>query len=100
MAYADVSSPGYCLVPPTITMQFVVLDCIGKDREDMTVRAAPDVKLYTVRQVAAIMNISESKVWQLTRSGELESVKIGWSRRVVAASVNAYIKRLAAGGAR
>ena len=66
----------------------------------MTVRAAPDVKLHTVAQVAAIMNISESKVWQLVRAGELDSVKIGWSRRVVAASVDAYIKQLAAGGAR
>ncbi len=64
----------------------------------MTVRAAPDVKLHTVAQVAAIMNISESKVWQLVRAGELDSVKIGWSRRVVAASVDGYIKRLAAGG--
>jgi excisionase family DNA binding protein len=66
----------------------------------MTVRAAPGVKLYTVPQVAVMMNLSESKVWQMVRSGELDSVKIGWSRRVVAASVDAYIKRLANGRAR
>ena len=65
----------------------------------MNVRAAPGVKLYTVAQVAVIMNLSESKTWQLVRSGELPSIKIGWSRRVVAASVDAYIKKLAAGGA-
>ena len=65
----------------------------------MNVRAAPGVKLLTVPQVAVMLNVSESKVWQLTRTGELESVKIGWSRRVVAASVDAYIKKLAAGGA-
>jgi len=65
----------------------------------MNVRAAPGVKLYTVAQVAVIMNLSESKTWQLVRSGELDSVKIGWSRRVVAASVDAYIRKLAAGGA-
>lgn len=66
----------------------------------MTVRAAPEVKLYTVRQVAVMLSLSESKIWQLTRSGELDSVKVGWSRRIVAASVDAYIKRLqAAGGA-
>ena len=64
----------------------------------MTVRAAPGVKLDTVPQVAVMLNLSESKIWQLTRSGELESVKIGWSRRVVAASVDEYIKRLATGG--
>jgi excisionase family DNA binding protein len=62
--------------------------------------SAADVKLNTVRQVAAQMNLSEAKVWQLVRSGDLDSVKIGWSRRIVAASVDAYIKRLqAAGGA-
>jgi len=66
----------------------------------MTARAAPEVKLHTVGQVAVMLSISESKVWQLVRSGELDTVKIGWSRRVVAASVDAYIKRLAAGGAR
>jgi excisionase family DNA binding protein len=54
------------------------------------------MKLYTVTQVAVIMNLSESKIWQLVRSGELDSVKIGWSRRVVAASVDAYIKKLGA----
>ena len=64
----------------------------------MNVRAAPGVKLYTVAQVAVIMSLSESKIWQLVRSGELDSVKIGWSRRVAAASVDAYIKKLAAGG--
>jgi excisionase family DNA binding protein len=65
----------------------------------MSVRAAPDVKLHTVRQVAAMLNVSESQVWKLVRSGELDSVKIGWSRRIVAASVDEYIRRLAAGGA-
>jgi excisionase family DNA binding protein len=63
----------------------------------MNVRAAPGAKLYTVAEVAMMMRISESKVWQLVRSGELTSVKIGWSRRVVAASVDVYIKKL--GGA-
>lgn len=64
----------------------------------MTVRAAPGVKLLTVPQVAVMLSLSESKIWQLTRSGELDTVKIGWSRRVVAASVDEYIKRLQAAG--
>ncbi len=62
----------------------------------MTARAAPEVKLHTVGQVAVMLSISESQVWKLVRAGELDSVKIGWSRRVVAASIDAYIKRLAA----
>ena len=66
---------------------------------EMNGRAAPGVKLYTVPEVAVMMRISESKIWQLVRRGELDSIKIGWSRRVVAASVDAYIRKLAAGGA-
>lgn len=65
----------------------------------MTARAAPEVKLHTVGQVAVMLSLSESKVWQLIRSGELETVKIGWSRRVVASSVDSYIKKLRAEGA-
>ena len=65
----------------------------------MTATAAPGVKLYTVPQVALMLSLSESKVWQLTRSGELETVKIGWSRRVLASSVDSYIRRLRAEGA-
>jgi len=60
----------------------------------MTATAAPGVKLLTVPAVAVILSLSESKVWQLTRSGELETVKIGWSRRVLASSVDSYIKKL------
>lgn len=59
----------------------------------MSVRATPDVKLHTVAEVAVMMRISESQVWKLVRAGELKSMKIGWSRRVVAESVDAYIKR-------
>jgi len=63
-------------------------------------KAAP-VKLYTVAEVAVMMRLSESKIWQLVYSGELDSIKIGWSRRVVATSVDEYIKQQlqAAGGA-
>ena len=79
----------------------MVVGCTGKDRR-MSVRAAPGVKLYTVAQVAVMMSISESQVWSLVRSGELESIKIGWSRRVTAEGVDAFIRKQAqaADGAR
>jgi excisionase family DNA binding protein len=59
----------------------------------MSTRAAPPVKLLRAREVAVQMGISESQVWALVRSGELESIKIGWSRRIPADAVDKYIKR-------
>ncbi len=43
-----------------------------------------------------MLSVSESKVWQLVREGELDTVKIGWSRRIVAASVDDYTLEFAA----
>jgi excisionase family DNA binding protein len=61
-------------------------------------------RMYTIPEVAEMCRLSVSQIWALTRSGEIRSVKIGWSRRVPADAVDEFIKGLereqpAAGGA-
>ena len=53
-----------------------------------------DRRLYRVEEVARIMQIGRSKVFDLMRSGELASVKIGGSRRVPASAIDHYLDRL------
>jgi excisionase family DNA binding protein len=76
----------------------VVVGCTGEGTENMDVKAVPDVKLLTVPQVAVMLNLSDSKVWHMVASGELDSVKIGWSRRLAASTVDGYIKSLQTAG--
>ncbi len=60
--------------------------------------------LYTVAETAGLLRLSESKVWQLIHKGKLDSLKIGWSRRVPASAIEQFIRdgvaaEQAAGGA-
>jgi excisionase family DNA binding protein len=52
--------------------------------------------LLRPEQVARVLNIGRSKVFDLIRSGELRSVKAGGSRRVSATAVREYVARLEA----
>jgi excisionase family DNA binding protein len=54
--------------------------------------------LYKVRDVARLLSLGESKVWELVARGEIESVKIDGARRVRPGAVEAYVERLSAGG--
>ena len=44
-------------------------------------QAAAEPLLYTRRQVAALLNLCEKSVWQLTRDGRLPAVRLGRSVR-------------------
>jgi excisionase family DNA binding protein len=55
--------------------------------------------LYRVEEVAQALKVGRSKVFDLIRSGELMSVKIGGSRRIPAESVQQYVSRLIADAA-
>jgi excisionase family DNA binding protein len=55
-----------------------------------------DRRLLTIPEAAERLRLSDAKTWQLTRTGELRSIKIGWARRVPAEAVGEYIDRLAA----
>ena len=53
-----------------------------------------DVRLLTVVEVARILGIGRSKVYELLYSGELKSVKIGASRRVRYSDLRDYVRYL------
>ena len=50
--------------------------------------------LYTPNQTARIMGISRAKVYNLLKSGELNSIHIGRSRRISNAHVTQFIQSL------
>jgi excisionase family DNA binding protein len=49
--------------------------------------------LLRVPQVAKMLDVSEVTVWRLVGSKELESIKVGRSRRIDPEAVDAYKKR-------
>ena len=50
--------------------------------------------LATPDEVAASLRVSRSKVYELMRTGELQSVKIGGSRRVTWDALRDFVHRL------
>jgi excisionase family DNA binding protein len=50
--------------------------------------------LFTAEQAAASLAICRTKVYELLRMGELDSVQIGASRRIPAAALAEYVERL------
>jgi excisionase family DNA binding protein len=52
--------------------------------------------LLTVEETAEVLHIGRSKVFDLIRCGDLDSVKIGRLRRVPADAVDAFMVRLVA----
>ena len=53
-----------------------------------------DRLLYRVPEVAVILNIGRSKVYELFSSGDLESVKIDRIRLVRSSDLRAYVDQL------
>lgn len=56
-------------------------------------------QLLTVDEVAKTLNLGRTKVYELLRSGEIESVTVGSSRRIATAAVDEFIDRLTERGA-
>jgi len=50
--------------------------------------------LFTPKQAASVLSISRSSVYNLLRSGELGSIRIGRSRRIAQVHMNRYIDQL------
>ena len=55
--------------------------------------------LLTAEEAARALRVGRSKVYELMRSGQLRSVKIGGSRRVSAAALAEFVARLEADAA-
>ncbi len=49
--------------------------------------------LYTPKQAAGALGIGRSKLYELLRDGELESIHIGSSRRIPAGALDEFIDR-------
>jgi excisionase family DNA binding protein len=54
----------------------------------------PEMKvLISVEEAAAMLSLGRTLVYQLVMRGELRSIKIGSTRRVIASSLQEYIGR-------
>jgi len=60
----------------------------------MEVHMDPDRMLYRVEEAAAVLALSRHRLYELIRSGELPTVKIGNLRRVPMQSMVAYVDGL------
>ena len=49
--------------------------------------------LYKVETAAGLCDMGSSKFWELVTAGEIESVKIGRSRRIPAEALKKWIER-------
>ena len=52
--------------------------------------------LYTVQEASSVLKMSRSRLYQLMKSGELPSVKIGRSRRLRRQDLAVYVNSLEA----
>lgn len=69
----------------------------GKDRHPRRRsrrRSAVNPLLLTPEEVAEALHVGRTKVYDLLRTRELSSVKVGGSRRIPATAVLDYIERL------
>jgi len=73
-------------------MQSWTQECPAEHHGD--VKSSARTLLLTVEQAAAALAIGRTKTFELIRTGELESILIGASRRVPTQAVEAYVLRL------
>jgi excisionase family DNA binding protein len=52
------------------------------------------LQAYTVEQVAEMLHIGRDKVYELIRTGQLRSIKIGKSRRITEEQLTEFIASL------
>jgi excisionase family DNA binding protein len=63
-------------------------------REDEKVRLSVTPLLLTAEQAASAVSICRTKVYELLRTGQLESVQIGSSRRIPVDALDEFVLRL------
>jgi excisionase family DNA binding protein len=59
-----------------------------------TGRRIVNVVVYTVEEAALVLKISRWKIFELIRTNQLRSVKIGGLRRIPHVAIDEYIARL------
>jgi excisionase family DNA binding protein len=63
----------------------------GPEREN---RGPVSVVVYTVEEAAQVLKISRWKIFDLIRTNQLRSVKIGGLRRIPCTAIEEYIAQL------
>lgn len=48
---------------------------------------------YTMKEVEAILKVSEGKLYGITKSGELPYIKLGRSKRILDSDLREYMQR-------
>lgn len=56
--------------------------------------------LYRVEEAAELLSVSRNRIYELIRSNQLRTVRVGGSRRVPARSLDEYVARLLRGSGR
>jgi excisionase family DNA binding protein len=63
-------------------------------RQAGSAETAQETKLLvTVEEAAAMLSLGRTLTWALVRKGELRSIRVGKSRRVIVSSLHEYIER-------
>ncbi|MFI5953776.1 helix-turn-helix domain-containing protein [Cryptosporangium sp. NPDC051539] len=57
-------------------------------------RPDPAQRLYCVEEAARLLSLGRTAVFELVRTGELRSVKVGRSRRIPATALDEFVSRL------
>lgn len=65
---------------------------------DTSSSSAPGDRLLTVPEVADVLRLGRTKIYELLASGSLRSVHVGSARRVLASDLQGFIASLGAGG--
>jgi excisionase family DNA binding protein len=53
-------------------------------------------RMLTVEQAAEVLSVGRTTMFALVKSGEIESVRIGYLRRIPADAIDAYVASLVA----
>lgn len=56
--------------------------------------------LCSIREAGEALSVSRSKIYELMDHGEIESVKIGQRRLILAESISHYVTSLTEGGSK
>ena len=56
--------------------------------------------LYRVEEAAELLSVSRNRIYELIRSNQLRTVRVGGSRRVPARCLDEYVARLLRGSGR
>ena len=68
-----------------------------RSRQAGTAETAHETKLLvTVEEAAAMLSLGRTLTWALVRKGELRSIRVGKTRRVIVSSLHEYIERQSA----